>query len=56
MTARLALVAALLLAFAAPARAAVRVVEPFPPERYADEGAVGLVVPGPGQPSRGQAR
>ena len=48
MTARLALAAALLLGLAAPAVAAVRVVEPFLPERYADEGAVGLVVPGPG--------
>jgi hypothetical protein len=48
VTARLALVAALLLGLAAPAVAAVRVVEPFPPDRYADEGAVGLAVPGPG--------
>ena len=37
------------LALAAPtAAAAVRVVEPFPLERYADSGAIGLSVPGAG--------
>jgi cytochrome c553 len=36
------------LAIAAPASAAVRVVPPFPLERYADEGAIGLAVPGAG--------
>ena len=36
------------LAVAAPARAAVRVVGPFPPERYARSGAIGLAVPGAG--------
>jgi mono/diheme cytochrome c family protein len=36
------------LAVASGAGAAVRVVEPFPPERYAGEGAVGLVVAGAG--------
>jgi cytochrome c553 len=36
------------LAIAAPASGAVRVVPPFPLERYADEGAVGLAVPGAG--------
>ncbi len=39
---------ALLVVFAAPAQAAVRVVEPFPPERYASTGAVGFLVPGAG--------
>jgi mono/diheme cytochrome c family protein len=33
---------------AAPAGAAVRVVPPFPPERYAGSGAIGLAVPGAG--------
>jgi len=36
------------VALAAPANAAVRVVAPFPPERYAGSGAVGLAVPGAG--------
>jgi mono/diheme cytochrome c family protein len=36
------------LAVAAPAAAAVRVVAPFPPERYAADGAIGLAVPGAG--------
>jgi mono/diheme cytochrome c family protein len=36
------------LAVAAPAAAAVRVVEPFPLERYAETGAIGLAVPGAG--------
>jgi cytochrome c553 len=36
------------LAIAAPTSAAVRVVPPFPLERYADEGAIGLAVPGAG--------
>jgi hypothetical protein len=45
---RLAGPVALLLAVAASAPAAVRVVAPFPPERLADEGAIGLVVPGSG--------
>jgi mono/diheme cytochrome c family protein len=36
------------LAVAAPAAAAVRVVEPFPLDRYADTGAIGLAVPGAG--------
>jgi mono/diheme cytochrome c family protein len=36
------------LALSAPAAAAVRVVEPFPLDRYAETGAVGLAVPGAG--------
>lgn len=36
------------LALAGPAAGAVRVVAPFPLDRYADEGAVGLAVPGAG--------
>jgi mono/diheme cytochrome c family protein len=36
------------LALAAPAAAAIRVVEPFPLERYAGTGAIGLAVPGAG--------
>jgi mono/diheme cytochrome c family protein len=36
------------VAMAAPANAAVRVVAPFPPERYAGSGAIGLAVPGAG--------
>lgn len=36
------------LALSAPAVAAVRVVEPFPLDRYAASGAVGLAVPGAG--------
>jgi cytochrome c553 len=36
------------LAIAAPASGAVRVVPPFPLERYAEEGAIGLAVPGAG--------
>ncbi len=36
------------LAMAAPAGAAVRVVPPVPPERYAGSGAIGLAVPGAG--------
>ena len=36
------------LAVAGPAAAAVRVVAPFPPERYAKTGAIGLAVPGAG--------
>lgn len=36
------------LVLAAPALAAVRIVEPFPLARYADEGAIGLAVPGAG--------
>jgi mono/diheme cytochrome c family protein len=36
------------LAVAAPAAAAVRVVAPFPPARYAKSGAIGLAVPGAG--------
>lgn len=38
----------LALALAAPAAAAIRVVEPFPLDRYAGSGAVGLAVPGAG--------
>jgi mono/diheme cytochrome c family protein len=36
------------LAVTAPAAAAVRVVAPFPPERYAESSAIGLAVPGAG--------
>jgi mono/diheme cytochrome c family protein len=36
------------LALVAPATAAVRVVAPFPLDRYASEGAIGLAVPGAG--------
>lgn len=36
------------LALVAPATAAVRVVDPFPLDRYAGEGAIGLAVPGAG--------
>ena len=36
------------LAFVAPAAGAVRVVEPFPLERYTETGAIGLAVPGAG--------
>ncbi|HET8740980.1 MAG TPA: hypothetical protein VFM41_00030, partial [Gaiella sp.] len=36
------------LVVAAPAAAAVHVVEPFPLERYAGSGAIGLAVPGAG--------
>lgn len=36
------------LAVTAPAAAAVRVVAPFQPERYAESGAIGLAVPGAG--------
>jgi mono/diheme cytochrome c family protein len=36
------------LALATSAAAAIRVVEPFPLERYADTGAIGLAVPGAG--------
>jgi mono/diheme cytochrome c family protein len=36
------------LAVTAPAAAAVRVVAPFPSERYAESGAIGLAVPGAG--------
>lgn len=36
------------LAVAGPAAAAVRVVAPFAPERYAETGAIGLAVPGAG--------
>ena len=44
------------LALAAPtAAAAVRVVEPFPLERYADSGAIGLSVPGAGPTVTGRA-
>lgn len=39
---------AVALAVAAPAAAAVRVVEPFPLDRYAATGAIGLAVPGAG--------
>ncbi|MCZ7590401.1 MAG: c-type cytochrome [Gaiella sp.] len=41
-------VLAVALAAAAPAAAAVRVVEPYPLDRYADAGAIGLAVPGAG--------
>lgn len=41
-------VLAVALSVAAPAAAAVRVVEPFPLERYAGSGAIGLAVPGAG--------
>ena len=47
MTRPLAVVAAA-LALSAPAAAAVRVVDPFPLDRYAGTGAVGLAVPGAG--------
>lgn len=47
MTRPLAVLAAV-LALSAPAAAAVRVVEPFPLDRYAGSGAVGLAVPGAG--------
>jgi mono/diheme cytochrome c family protein len=36
------------LTLAASATAAVRIVEPFPLDRYADEGAIGLAAPGAG--------
>jgi len=36
------------LAVTSPATAAVRVVAPFPPARYAESGAIGLAVPGAG--------
>jgi mono/diheme cytochrome c family protein len=36
------------LSIVAPASGAVRIVEPFPVERYAGEGAIGLAVPGAG--------
>jgi hypothetical protein len=42
------ILAALALLLPAPAAAALHVVDPFPPERFADEGAVGLHVPGAG--------
>jgi len=44
---RLALVF-LALVVAAPAQAGVRVVAPFDPAEYADQAAVGLLVPGAG--------
>lgn len=47
MTRPLAVVAAA-LALSAPAAAAVRVVGPFPLDRYAGSGAIGLAVPGAG--------
>ena len=47
MTRPLAVLAAA-LALSAPAAAAVRVVDPFPLDRYAETGAVGLAVPGAG--------
>ena len=47
MTRPLAVLAAA-LALSAPAGAAVRVVDPFPLDRYAGTGAVGLAVPGAG--------
>ncbi len=43
-----AILAVLALALPATATAAVRIVEPFPPARYAGVGAVGLAVPGAG--------
>jgi mono/diheme cytochrome c family protein len=46
--ARLVALLVLALVAAAPAAAAVRVVEPFPLERYASSGAIGLSVPGAG--------
>ena len=46
--ARPLLLVLLVLAVAAPAAAAVRIVEPFPLERYAESGAIGLSVPGAG--------
>jgi len=50
MPARLAamIAAALTLALAGAAQAGVQVVEPFSLERYAGQGAIGLVVPGAG--------
>ena len=45
---RLALVAVVVLAAAAPAQAGVRVVPPFDPADYADRAAIGLLVPGAG--------
>lgn len=36
------------LALVGPASAAVRIVDPFPLDRYANEGAIGLAVPGAG--------
>jgi hypothetical protein len=45
---RLLAALALVLAAAGPAGAGVSVVEPFPLARYADQGAVGLLVPGAG--------
>jgi mono/diheme cytochrome c family protein len=45
---RILLVLAAALALPPSAATAVRVVPPFPLERYADEGAVGLLVPGAG--------
>ncbi|HEU0336599.1 MAG TPA: hypothetical protein VFR43_08585 [Gaiellaceae bacterium] len=44
----LALALALALVIPAPAAAGVEIVAPFAPARYADEGAVGLLVPGAG--------
>ena len=40
--------AALALVVAAQASASVRIVEPFPLDRYAGRGAIGLAVPGAG--------
>ena len=49
MTRPLAVLAAV-LALSAPAAATVRVVGPFPLDRYAGSGAIGLAVPGAGRP------
>ena len=46
--ARALALALLVLTLAGTADAAVRVVEPFPLDRYAGSGAIGLAVPGAG--------
>ena len=48
VTRGLAAILVALVVAAPPVSAAVRVVEPFPLERYAGTGAIGLAVPGAG--------
>ena len=48
MTRGLAAILVTLVVAAPPVSAAVRVVDPFPLERYAESGAIGLAVPGAG--------
>ena len=43
-----AILVALAVTMPAPSLAAVRIVDPFPPERYAETGAIGFAVPGAG--------